>query len=113
MEPFFQRFNLEPKVMDVDLANGTALLSYRRTQRESADPMLVLYDMKKQQLLWEEKMGAIHSYQQQAQVRTVEKGYIIKTEDQLLVLDNHSRNRIVPYHLRWNRPIDEMEMTEG
>ncbi|MFJ7919252.1 hypothetical protein ACIQ6U_05770 [Lysinibacillus fusiformis] len=102
MEPFFQRYNLESKVMDVDLAKATALLSYRRTQRESADHMLVLYDMKKHQLLWEEKIGAIHSYQQQAQVRTVEKGYIIQTVDQLLVLDKHSRNRIVPYHLRWN-----------
>ena len=100
--------NLEPKVMDVDLANGTALVSYRRTQRESADHMLVLYDMKKHQLLWEEKIGAINSYQQQPKVRTVEKGYIIHTGDQLLVLDKHSRDRIVQYHLRWNRPIDEM-----
>ncbi len=100
--------NLEPKVMDVDLANGTALLSYRRTQRESADHLLVLYDMKKHQLLWEEKIGAINSYQQQPKVRTVEKGYIIQTGDQLIVLDKHSRDRVVQYHLRWNRPIDEM-----
>ncbi len=108
-EPAIRNYqNLEPKVMDVDLANGTALLSYRRTQRESADHMLVLYDMKKHQLLWEEKIGAINSYQQQPQVRTVEKGYIIQTGDQLLVLDKHSRDRVVQYHLRWNRPIDEM-----
>ena len=108
-EPAIRNYqNLEPKVMDVDLAKGTALLSYRRTQRESADHMLVLYDMRKHQLLWEEKIGAINSYQQQPQVRTVEKGYIIQTGDQLLVLDKHSRDRVVQYHLRWNRPIDEM-----
>lgn len=108
-EPAIRNYqNLEPKVMDVDLANGTALVSYRRTQRESADHMLVLYDMKKHQLLWEEKIGAINSYQQQPQVRTVEKGYIIQTGDQLLFLDKHSRDRVVQYHLRWNRPIDEM-----
>ncbi|AJK87445.1 MULTISPECIES: PA2928 family protein [Lysinibacillus] len=108
-EPAIRNYqNLEPKVVDVDLANGTALVSYRRTQRESADHMLVLYDMKKHQSLWEEKIGAINSYQQQPQVRTVEKGYIIQTGDQLLFLDKHSRDRVVQYHLRWNRPIDEM-----
>ncbi|AMO33211.1 PA2928 family protein [Lysinibacillus sp. RSDA_15] len=108
-EPAIRNYqNLEPKVMAIDIVESVALLSYRQTQRESADHMLVLYDMKKHQLLWEEKIGAINSYQQQPKVRTLEKGYIIQTGDQLLVLDKQSRDKVVQYHLRWNRPVDEM-----
>lgn len=107
-EPAIRNYqNLEPKVMAIDIVESVALLSYRQTQRESADHMLVLYDMKKHQLLWEEKIGALNSYQQQPKVRTLEKGYIIQTGDQLLVLDKQSRDKVVQYHLRWNRPVDD------
>jgi len=108
-EPAIQAYqNLEPKVIDVDIAENTALVSYRQTQRKSADHMLLLYDMKKHQMIWEEKIGAINSNQQQPRVRTLEKDYVIQTGDQLLVLDKNSKKMTVQYHLRWNRPTDEL-----
>lgn len=107
-EPAIQAYeNLQPKVVDVDIIEKTALVSYRQTQRESAEHMLLLYDMNKHQVLWERNIGIINSQQQQPTVRTLENSYVIQAGDRLLVLDKKMNKRSVHYHLRWNRPIDE------
>ncbi|WP_320939427.1 PA2928 family protein [Lysinibacillus capsici] len=107
-EPAIRAYeNLQPKVVDVDIIEKTALVSYRQTQRESAEHMLLLYDMNKHQILWESNIGIINSQQQQPAVRTLENSYVIQAGDRLLVLDKQMKKRSVHYHLRWNRPIDE------
>ncbi|WP_338651362.1 PA2928 family protein [Lysinibacillus sp. Y5S-8] len=106
-EPAIQAYqNLEPKVIDVDIAKKTALVSYRQTQRESADHMVLFYDMNNHQVLWEENIGVINPEQQQPGIRTLEETYVIQAGDRLLVLDKETKKRNVQYHLRWNRPID-------
>lgn len=105
-EPAIQVYqNLEPKVIDVDIAQKTAIVSYRKTQRESADRILLLYDMNKHQIIWEENIGIINQEQQQPGVRTLKNTYVIQAGDRLVVLDKETRKKVVHYHLRWNRPI--------
>ncbi len=105
-EPAIQAYqNLEPKVIDVDIAQKTAIVSYRKTQRESADHILLLYDMNKHQIIWEENIGIINQEQQQPGVRILENTYVIQAGDRLVVLDKETRKKTVHYHLRWNRPI--------
>jgi len=69
--------------------------------------MLLLYDMNKHQVLWENNIGVINSQQQQPGVRTLETSYVIQAGDRFLVFDKETKKRFVHYHLRWNRPIDE------
>ncbi|MEK5232269.1 PA2928 family protein [Lysinibacillus sp. FSL K6-0232] len=105
-EPAIQAYqNLNPKVIDVDIEAQTALVSYQQTKRESADHMLVLYDLNKHQIAWDINIGMVDSYQKQPSVRIVDDAYIVQTGDHLLIVDKDTRNIRATYHLRWNRPI--------
>lgn len=105
-EPAIQAYqNLNPKVIDVDIEAQTALVSYQQTKRESADHMLVLYDLNKHQIAWDINIGMVDSYQKRPSVRIVDDAYIVQTGDHLLIVDKDTRNIRATYHLRWNRPI--------
>jgi len=105
-EPAIQTYkNLEPAVLDVDLQQQTAILSYQQTKRESADRILLLYDMKNHRILWEENIGVVNTEQKNPGVRTLQNYYAIQAGDEFLLLDKDTKKEMFRYHLRWNRPV--------
>lgn len=105
-EPSIQTFkNLEPAVLDVDLQQQTAIVSYRKTKRESADSIVLSYDMKNHRIIWEENIGVVNTEQKNPGVRTLENYYAIQAGDEFLLLDKDTRKEMFRYQLRWNRPV--------
>lgn len=105
-EPSIQTFkNLEPAVLDVDLQQQTAIVSYRKTKRESADRIVLSYDMKNHRIIWEENIGVVNTEQKNPGVRTLENYYAIQAGDEFLLLDKDTRKEMFRYQLRWNRPV--------
>lgn len=107
-EPAIQAYkNLEPAVLDVDLQQQTAIVSYRQTKRESADSIVLSYDMKNHRMLWEENIGVVNTEQKNPGVRTFENYYAIQAGDEFLLLDKDTKKEMFRYQLRWNRPVRE------
>jgi len=105
-EPSIQAYkNLEPAVLDVDLQQQTAIVSYRQTKRESADSIVLSYDMKNHRIIWEENIGVVNAEQKNPGVRTLENYYVIQAGDEFLLLDKDTRKEMFRYQLRWNRPV--------
>jgi len=97
--------NLEPAVLDVDLQQQTAIVSYRQTKRESADSIVLSYDMKNHHIIWEENIGVVNAEQKNPGVRTLENYYAIQAGDEFLLLDEDTKKELFRYQLRWNRPV--------
>ncbi|MEQ6353514.1 hypothetical protein ABNX05_02680 [Lysinibacillus sp. M3] len=89
----------------MDLQQRTAIVSYRQTKRESADRIVLLYDMKNHHILWEENIGVVNTEQKNPGVRTLENYYAIQAGDEFLLLDKNTKKVMFRYHLRWNRPV--------
>ncbi|MCL1696809.1 PA2928 family protein [Lysinibacillus sp. BPa_S21] len=104
-EPAIQTYkNLEPAIVDVDLQQQTAIVSYRQTKRESADSIVLSYDMKNHRMMWEENIGVVNTEQKNPGVRTLENYYAIQAGDEFLLLDKDTKKEMFRYLLRWNRP---------
>ncbi|MFJ3387638.1 hypothetical protein [Lysinibacillus sp. NPDC086135] len=105
-EPAIQVYkNLDPAVLDVDLQQQTAIVSYRQTKRESADSIVLSYDMKNHRIIWKENIGVVNAEQKNPGVRTLENYYAIQAGDEFLLLNKDTKKEMFRYQLRWNRPI--------
>jgi len=97
--------NLEPQIMDVDLNQNTALVSYLKTIQKNAEQFVLFYDMKEHRMIWKANIGRVNSEQNHPGVRVLAQSLAIQTGDEFILLDKATGNEISRYELRWNRPI--------